>query len=215
MASKPGLLAAAGPHTLIVASTDKVRKAFQDKAGEDDVVSTFVPDVTLPVPRLRHVVFSTDGDFLVISAEQNGGLAVLDPHLVLKGKKDPGMQIDTDQIAVRALLPNPTPEWAHSFAVIYDSGKLVIANVAEGASKTIRADGVTCVSWSNKGRALVAGLQDGSLAIYMSTGELKAVIPRPPGVDDGFIGNSTSIDRVYLKRSRFANQCSFRVVVAQ
>ncbi len=91
---------------------------------------------------------------------------------------------------MRALLPNPTPDLAHFFAVVYDSGKLIIANIADGTSNTIRAEGVTCVAWSTKGKALVAGLQDGSLAIHMNNGDLRAVIPRPPEVEEGYISES-------------------------
>lgn len=187
IASKPGLLAAAGPATLVVTSTDKVRKAFEEKAGNGDVVTTFTPDVTLPVPRLRHVAFSTDGDFLVISAEEKGGLAVFDVSAVVKaGRRDPEVQIDTDQVSVRALLPNPVSDFAHFFAVVLDSGKLLIADVSTGSTITVREDNVTCVAWSNLGKAVVAGLHDGTLAIYLNNGSFKGSIPRPPDVDETF-----------------------------
>lgn len=189
IASKPGLLAAAGPKNLIITSTEKVRKSFEGKAGIGDVVSDFQSEVNLDVPRLRHVVFSTDGDFLVISAEEQGGLAVFDTAAVVKSqKKEPELQIATDQSAVRALLPNPTPDLSHSFALVLDSGKLSIANVAEGSSITLKENGVNCVAWSTKGKAVVAGLQDGTVAIYMAGGAHKGTVPRPPEVDNGFSG---------------------------
>lgn len=203
VASKLGLLAAAGPGHLVVTSTEGVRKAFQQKTLSEeitdekdsrlqqrdlDIVTDFTPDVTLPVPTLRHVVFSTDGDFLVISSESNGGLAVFDAAAVAKaGKTDPEMQIETGQLPVRALLPNPTSELAHFFAVVLESGRLMIVNVADGTSKTIRDEGVNCVAWSTRGKALVAGLQDGTCAIHMNAGDLRGVVPCPPEVGEGYV----------------------------
>lgn len=198
IASKPGLLAAAGPEALVVASTEKVRKAFEGNAADNDVVSDFTPDVTIPVPRLRHVAFSADGDFLVISAEDKGGLAVFNPAEIVKGNQAPSRQIDTDQIAVRTLLANPMPEFAQFFAAVLDSGKLAIINVEDGRTKTLRSDGVTCVAWSTKGKAIVAGLHDGTLAIHITSGDLKGVIPRPPEVKDTYAGKFThNCDSVY------------------
>ncbi|KAF1843625.1 uncharacterized protein K460DRAFT_387647 [Cucurbitaria berberidis CBS 394.84] len=193
IASKPGFLAAAGPGLLVVTTIDKVRKAFEEQAGEGDVVSDFTPDVQLTVPTLRHVVFSTEGEFLVVSAEEKGGLAVFDAaEVVNAGKKEPKRQLDTEQVTLRALLPNPVPSLAHYFAVVLDSGKLMITNVDDGVSKTIKAEGANCVAWSNKGKAVAAGLQDGTFAIHLSTGDLKAVVPRPPDVDQSFTTSGLS-----------------------
>lgn len=186
IAAKPGLLAAAGPDTLVVASTEKVRKAFQDKAGEWDVISDFAPDATMPVPKLRHVAFSAEGDFLVISAEEQGGLAVFDPTQLLKQNFKPGNEIPTDKVAVRSLLPNPTAEMEHIFAAVLDNGKLCLVDVVKGASHTIRDEGVVCASWSTKGKALAVGLKDGTGVLYLNDGTQKGVIPRPPGLNEGF-----------------------------
>jgi nucleoporin NUP159 len=200
VASKPGLLAAAGPKILVVTSTDGVRKAFGNKTASDidkdesalsgrdvDVVSDFTPDVTISTADLRHVAFSTDGDFLVTSAEETGGLAVYDVAAIMRqGKKDPGNQISTDGIPVRALYPNPATEFGQYFAVLLDSGKLEIINVSNGKKLTIREDGVNCTTWSTRGKAVVAGLADGTLAVHMSSGELKGIIPRPPNLDESY-----------------------------
>lgn len=199
VASKPGLLAAAGPKTLVVTSTEGVRKAFQNKTksetqkedleGRDvDVVSDFVPDITLDVPTLRHVAFSTDGDFLVISSEEQGQLVVFDiPSLIQRGNKQPKAQITTDNIPIRALVPNPWPEYAHFFAAVYETGRLVIVNVDKGTMATVRAEGVVSVDWSTRGKAVIAGLQDGTAAILMTDGTLRGVIPRPPELDESYI----------------------------
>lgn len=186
VASKTGLLAAAGPDTLVLASTDKVRNAFQNKAGEWDVISDFAPDATMPVPKLRHVAFSTDGDLLVISVEEGGGLAVFDPAQIMKQNFKPGREIATDQQPVRALLPNPTADMEHIFAAVLDNGKLCLIDVTKGNAHTIREEGVVCASWSTKGKALAVGLKDGTGVLYLNDGTQKAVIPRPPKLHEGF-----------------------------
>ncbi|KAF2024695.1 hypothetical protein EK21DRAFT_78139 [Setomelanomma holmii] len=188
IASKPGLLAAAGPDALIVTSTEKVRKAFAEKAGEWDVVSDFKPDVSisLGIPPLRHVVFSIEGDYLVVSAEEKGALAVFNVERLMQGDQTPEKKIETDGVAVRVLLPNPMAHYDQYMAVVLESGRLSIVDVAEGRTNTIRGDGVSCATWSSRGKAVAAGLQDGTTAIYMTDGSLKGIIPRPPGVDENY-----------------------------
>ncbi|KAF1920519.1 hypothetical protein BDU57DRAFT_508880 [Ampelomyces quisqualis] len=187
VASRPGLLAAAGPKALIVTTTAKVRNAFAAEAGEWDVVSGFQPDVTIALPSpLRHVVFSTGGEFMVISAEHRGALAVFAAATLLQGNQSPECQIQTDGVAVRALLPNPDAGMAHYMAVVLDTGKLCIVDVAEDKSRTLKPDGVSCAAWSSRGKAVAAGLQDGTTQIYMSDGTLKGTIPRPPQVDENY-----------------------------
>lgn len=190
VAPRRALLAAASPDRLVLASTEKVRKAFREKANEWDVVTNFSPDATLPVPQLRQVVFSADEDFLVTSAENDGGLSVFSLDDLLKGNTQPGMQIATDNTPVRALLPNPSPEQAHYMAVILDSGRLDITDVTTGNAKTVHSAGVTCASWSVKGKAFVVGFEDGTAAIHLisSLDQVKARVPRPPTVDDNYRG---------------------------
>lgn len=192
IASKPGLLAAAGPDTLVLASTAKVRSAFQQKPGEWDVISDFAPDASMPVPVLRHVAFSSEGDFLVISAEDGGGLAVFDPKEIMKQNFKPGNEISTDKQPIRALLPNPTPEMEHVFAAVLDSGKLVLIDVVKSVVHTVREEGVMVASWSTKGKAIAVGLKDGTGVLYLNDGTVKGVIPRPPTLNEGFTCKSST-----------------------
>ncbi|RAR12158.1 hypothetical protein DDE83_004287 [Stemphylium lycopersici] len=201
VASKPGLLAAAGPNILVIASTDAVRNAFQSKTTADDidnpddprleerdvdVVTDFTPDVTIPTENLRHVAFSADGDFLVVATEEKGSFSIFNvADVVSKGKKKAELDVPTDA-PLRALLPNPAPEYEQYFAIVLDSGKLQICNVADGAKKTIREHGVNCAAWSTRGKAVVSGSTDGTCAIHMTSGELKGVIPRAPDVDETY-----------------------------
>ncbi|KAL5431928.1 hypothetical protein PMIN07_008786 [Paraphaeosphaeria minitans] len=189
IAPRHRLLAAASPDKLVIASTKKVRKAFQDKANEWDVVTSFSPDAALPVPQLRQVVFSADEDFLVTSAEHGGGLSVYSLPDLLKGNTHPDVHIATNNTPVRALLPNPSAEHAHYMAVILDSGRLDITDVSTGNAKTVHDARVTCASWSVKGKAFVAGFEDGTAAIHLisSMDQIKARVPRPSRVDENYI----------------------------
>jgi nucleoporin NUP159 len=187
VASKRGLIATAGPESLVLAHTDSVRKAFSAEAGEHNIVSDFTPDVVIQVPKLRHVAFSSDEDFLVITAENGGGLAVYGVEDLLQQKTKPGVEIPTDNVAVRALVPNPNPEWGALFAAVMDSGRLLLANIADGQIRIVVQEGVNCVAFSNKGKALVAGMNDGSLGQYkVENDSLMATIPRPPSVGDNY-----------------------------
>ncbi|KAH4187707.1 hypothetical protein HBI25_098250 [Parastagonospora nodorum] len=187
IASKPGLLAAAGPDELIVTTTEKIRKCFNKKAGEWDVIADFEADVSIPLnDPLRHVVFSTGGEFLVISAEAKGALAVFDAQELAKGNKQPERQIQTEGVAVRTLAANPNETTGHYMAVVLDTGKLWLVDIERDKTNQLKDSGTACVTWSTKGRAVAAGLQDGTVEIYMSDGTLKGTIPRPPEVDDNY-----------------------------
>ncbi|KAL5113224.1 hypothetical protein ACEQ8H_008906 [Pleosporales sp. CAS-2024a] len=188
VASKPGLLVAAGPDELILATTEKVRKSFTAcAAGEWDVIADFKADVSIPLPSpLRHVLFSTGGEFLVISAESHGALVVFDAQQLMGGNQTPERQIQTEGVAVRALAANPVEDMGHYMAVILDTGKLCLVDVANGNSNTIKDTGVSCVTWSSKGKAVAAGLQDGTVEIYLSDASLKFSAPRPPEVGENY-----------------------------
>ncbi|KAF2001003.1 hypothetical protein P154DRAFT_522002 [Amniculicola lignicola CBS 123094] len=186
IANKRGILAAGGPDALIIASTDSIRQQLFNPDNTQDVIQ-FEPDGTIPAPRIRHVAFSASSeDFLVVAAEEGGGLAVYGVEDLLKGNTEPGTQIGTEQIGVRALAPNPNPDFEHLFAVILDSGALAFADISQGQLRSIHADGVTCVSWSARGKAIVAGLENGTAIQYSVEGKHMANIPRPPEVPEGF-----------------------------
>ncbi|KAH6873174.1 hypothetical protein BKA58DRAFT_468824 [Alternaria rosae] len=201
VASKPALLAAAGPNILVIASTDSVRSAFQNKTIADeianaddprleerdiDVVADFTPDITISTPNLRHVAFSADGDFLVTSDEAEGGVTAYSvASVVSQGKKDADTKLATDA-PVRALLPNPSAEFEQYFAIVLDNGKFEICDVEKGVKKTIREAHVNCAAWSARGKAVVSGSIDGTCAIHMTAGDLRGVVPRPPDVDESY-----------------------------
>lgn len=123
---------------------------------------------------------------MVISAEAKGALAVFDAQGLAKGNKQPDRQIQTEGVAVRTLAANPNETTGHYMAVVLDTGKLWLVDIERDKTNELKASGTRCVTWSTKGRAVAAGLLDGSVEIYMSDGTLKGTIPRPPELDDNY-----------------------------
>lgn len=185
IASGRGLLAAAGPESLVFATTDSVREALSNESKDK---AKFTPQATIKVPRLSQVVFSSDESCLVISAEEGGGLAVYDTDGLLNGKTESAFQIPTNGVAVRQILANPAKENSHQFGLVLSNGQLLLAdlkqrqlvNAANGSP--VFKENVSCACWSRLGKQIVAGLADGTAAQVDLQGNIKAVIPKPPQV---------------------------------
>ena len=186
IASSKGLLAAAGPDVLVVTSTESVRDAF--RAEGTATHKPFNPQVKLPVPKLAQIAFSADENALVVSSAESGGLAVYEVAGLTNGKTEPAVQIGTNNSPLRALAPNPANELVELFAAVTSGGDLLMANLktgqlANGANGPVLKSGVSCISWSNKGKQLVAGLADGGALQMKPDGSLTAEIPRPPTLE--------------------------------
>lgn len=187
IASKKGLLAAAGPESVIIASTELVRQAYTAPDGGN--VKTFSPQLTLNLGmRVSQVAFSADEEYLILSAENGGGLAVYSVEGLMQNNTQPAFQMSTDNISVRALLPNPTTEKAELLALVRFDGQLMMANLntrqfSNGAQGPMLKAEVSCVSWSNKGKQLVAGLGNGSCFQMTPEGEGKAELPAPTDLE--------------------------------
>ncbi|KAL8715842.1 MAG: hypothetical protein Q9220_000509 [cf. Caloplaca sp. 1 TL-2023] len=183
-----GLLAAGGPDSVIVASTEAVRKAFTSNDAVEGNVHAFTPQLTLTLGmRISQVTFSADESFLVLSAETGGGLAVYEVQKLMQGITESSFEISTNG-SLRSLLPNPTPEKAELFAAVTAKGELLMANLASrqimsGPQGVVMKDGVSCVSWSPKGKQLVAGLGNGTCCQLTPDGTPKAEIPLPPNIE--------------------------------
>ncbi|KAB8664803.1 hypothetical protein FH972_026230 [Carpinus fangiana] len=187
VASKKGILAAAGPETVVIASTKTVREAFTNEAlAKDGNVRSFTPQLAIPMQqRISQLAFSCDESLLVMTAEEGGGLAVYDVDSVMQGNTQMSFAIPTNNIGVRALIPNPTE--AHFFALVLSDGKLMVVNLKDrdfvkGANGPVLREGVSCASWSAKGKQLVAGLGDGTALQLTPDGVVKAELPYPPQV---------------------------------
>lgn len=191
VASHKGLLAAAGPDSIVIASTKSVREAFEGPESGENHLKSFQPQLKLPMPmRISQVAFSADESYLVLSAENGGGLAVYDVQALMQGSTQTAFELPTNGQALRALTPNPSPEKGVLFAIVTMDGKLMMANLKErtfiaGPNGQVLKESVSCISWSGKGRQLVAGLGDGSAYQMTPEGEGKAEIPRPPDVTTG------------------------------
>lgn len=189
IASKKGLLAAGGPEAVIIAATDSVREAFSKTVAADANIKPFSPQLTLNVGmRVSQVAFSADEAFLVLSAENGGGLAVYDVQSIMQGSTQSAFEISTNGTSLRALVPNPTPERAELFAAVTMNGELLIANLktrqlTTGPQGQVLKSGVSSISWSFRGKQLVAGLGDGTCHQMTPEGEGKEDIYRPPGLD--------------------------------
>jgi nucleoporin NUP159 len=194
VASHKGLVAAAGPDAVIVATTESVRKAFEGPNTGDGNFKPFQPQLTLPMPmRVSQLAFSADESYLVLSAEVGGGLAVYDVQALLQGSTNSAFELSTNGQALRALVPNPTAERGELFAVVTADGNLMMANLKEkafvpGANGQVLKDGVSCLSWSPKGKQLVAGLGNGTAFQMTPEGVGKLDIPKPPSVDGNHHG---------------------------
>ena len=148
--------------------------------------------------RVSQVVFSADESFLVLSAESGGGLAVYDVQSLMQGATESAFQLTTNGTALRALLPNPTPEKAELFAAVSTNGQLFMANLKtreffSGPQGQVLKDGVSCVSWSARGKQLIAGLGNGMCYQMTPEGEGKAELPRPPGLDGDQHGENSNV----------------------
>ena len=128
--------------------------------------------------RVSQLAFTADEQYLILSAESGGGLAVYDVQNLLQGSTQSAFEVPTNGESLRALVPNPTQ--AELCAIVTTTGNLYMVSLKERAmSKSLRSQ-VSCISWSAKGKQLVAGLADGTIHQMTPEGEAKGEIPAPP-----------------------------------
>ncbi|KAG9690334.1 hypothetical protein KCU95_g9682, partial [Aureobasidium melanogenum] len=182
VASTKKLIAAGTSESVVLVSSDTVRKTYweTDAASAEKKPKDITPQLSLSVPQVSHVAFSADESSLVIAAQEGGGLAVYDVQALLQGNKESAFQLATNGISIRALAPNPSPDNAHLFAVVLTDGKLMLADLKQRSFSSVFREGVRCVSWSVKGKQLVAGLEEGGAEQFDPQGTVKAQIPKPP-----------------------------------
>ena len=193
VASNKGLVAAGGPQSVIIASTESVRNAFKVEDSSGSAVKSFSPQLTLQIgTRISQVAFSNDESMLAISAENGGGLAFYEVQALMQGNTQSTFELATSGTSIRALVPNPNldrkPELAGIFAVVTVKGELMMASTTtreflRGVNGHVIKEGVSCVSWSKKGKQLVAGLGNGTALQITPEGELKAEIRRPGNLE--------------------------------
>lgn len=183
-------MAAAGPDAVYISSTESARKAFSGEKTGDTEFRAFEPQVKIPMSmRISHLAFTPDEQYLILSAEQGGGLAVYETQALLQGSSQAAFEISTSGESIRALVPNPMPELAEFCAVVTTNGNLLIANLKEkslvsGPNGPVVRNQVACSAWSTKGKQLVAGLSDGTVVQMTPDGAEKAQIPKPSAFGD-------------------------------
>lgn len=178
-------MAAAGPDQVILASTESVRKGFEAPRNGDSDVRNFEPQLKMPMPmRVSQLCFTADENYLILSAESGGGLAVYEVQSLLQNSTSSAFELSTNGETLRAVIPNPTPEKAELCAIVTDKGNLHMANLKERRISDVLKDQVSCISWSAKGKQLCAGLADGTVVQMTPEGEAKAQIPKPPNAGD-------------------------------
>ncbi|KIX96990.1 uncharacterized protein Z520_07104 [Fonsecaea multimorphosa CBS 102226] len=185
VASVRGLLAAAGPDAVYITSTTKVREAFQSPAPEKSQTRQFQPEIKLPYPRVSHVVFSCDESVLVVST--TGGIVAFQVESLQKGNFTPALEISTNNQNLRMIAPNPVVESAELFAVITANGDLMLLDLKAGGIKSgsegdVLTRGASCLSWSNRGKQLVAGMSDGTAIQMKPDGTVVANIPKSTSI---------------------------------
>ena len=186
VASGKGLLAAAGPDAVYISSTQKVRDAFQLPPPEKSQTRPFQAEIILPYPNSSHVTFSSDESVLVVSPS-TGTLVAFQVESLQGGRLEPALRVDTGGHGLRALVPNPVPESAELFAVITTNGDMMLLDLKTGGMKpgsegNVLKSGVSCLSWSNRGKQLVAGLGDGAAVQLKPDGTVVANIPKSTSI---------------------------------
>lgn len=150
----------------------------------------FNPQAKVPLPvRISQLAFTADEQYLILSAETGGGLAVYDVQTLLQGGTQSAFELSTNSETLRGLIPNPMPESAGLCAIVTNNGNLFMANLAErklvsGPNGPALRSQVSCAAWSTKGKQLVAGMADGSIYQMTPDGAEKAHIPKPPNLGD-------------------------------
>ena len=187
LASRKGWVAAAGPDALVFTNTEKLREAFRVDKTSDNNLRPFQADLSISVPRLGQVVFSADENVLLVSAQDSGGIAAYSVESLQNGNTSPQVQVSTNNTSLRALVPNPAPDSAKLVAAVTSNGELLIADLQAGtlqagSSGPVLKSGVSCLSWSNKGKQLVAGLADGTATQMKPDGSIVTEIPKSTSI---------------------------------
>lgn len=134
--------------------------------------------------RVSQLAFTADENFLILSAESGGGLAVYEVQSLLSGSTSSAFELSTNGESLLSLATNPTAEMAELCAIVTSSGNLHMANLKERKITDALQNQVSCLSWSSRGKQLCAGLADGTIRQMTPEGAGQANIPRPPDLDN-------------------------------
>ncbi|RAL16264.1 FG-nucleoporin NUP159 [Aspergillus homomorphus CBS 101889] len=189
VAPTKGIVVAAGPNALAIASSDSIRTAISAPTEGKVKTKPFQPQATIPLPaRPTHVTFASNDTALVLATENGAQLSVFESASLLSGNAQPVLSIPTNGTTFRTIAANPAEALSSFVALVTTGGDLLIAdlkagNLVSGPNGQVLKSGVSSVCWSNKGKQLVAGLADGTGYQMTPDGTQKDVIPRPPDLE--------------------------------
>lgn len=181
IASRKSLLVAAGPDCVIVDTTDAVRSAISSPDSSSYSAPTKIPK------QATQVAFTNDESQLLIAAADGSGLSVYDSATLLAGSEpQPSAIISLNGATLRTLAPNPTTP--NHVAAITSDGNLLLVDLVSKTLSAPRGDvcyakNVSFVTWSNKGKQMVAGKSDGTAVQIGPDGLEKAQLPRPANLE--------------------------------
>jgi nucleoporin NUP159 len=220
VSSTKGLVVGGCPNGLVVSTTKAVREAISTKVEGGAKTKPFNPQAQIALPsRPTHVAFCAGDSALAVSTETNNRLFVFDTATLTQGNAQPQLSIETNA-ALRTLAPNPasTDEQLSSLAAFVTAdGNLLLANLktsslVNGSSGPVFRSGVASVTWSNKGKQMVAGLADGTCVQLDPQGQVKAEIPRPPELEGNKHGEFIVMDLSYCSP---LTAVSFLIIMAR
>jgi nucleoporin NUP159 len=132
--------------------------------------------------RVSQLAFTADENYLILSAETGGGLAIYEVQSLLNGSTSSVFELPTNGESLRLLAPNPTSEKAELCAIVTTNGNLHMTNLKKRKISNVLKSQVSSVSWSSRGKQLCAGLGDGTIHQMTPEGEAKAEIPKAPNL---------------------------------
>ncbi|KAI5306303.1 hypothetical protein KEM56_001488 [Ascosphaera pollenicola] len=186
VAHKHGILAAAGPQGFAVCSLSSVKQAFF--AETDSKCKPYKAQLEIPVQqRISHVAFTADEANLLVVTQDDVGILVYNTSDLLQNQVQVVTNVPLPGIRLCCFFVNPSTAFnSLSAGVTYDGELLVIdLSVPDPQARVARGLLDLCItlSWSRKGKQLVAGRMDGTLVQMTPQGAYKALIPHPAHLD--------------------------------
>ena len=198
VAATKGVVVGAGPDCLVTSTTENIRKAISAPTGKDKIkTKPFEPQSKIQLPaRPTQIAFCSGDDAFILATDNGSQVMIFETGSLSQSDAQPAFSIATNGVTLRAVVPNPAPSGdPHSplVALVTVNGDLMMANLqtkslVPGANGLILKNGVSCASWSTKGKQLLAGLGDGTAYQMTPEGVRKDEIPRPPDLDPNYHG---------------------------
>ena len=210
----------AGPDCLVTSTTENIRRAISAPTGKEKVkTKPFEPQSKISLPaRPTQIAFCSADSAFLLATDNGPQVMIYETSSLSQPNAQPAFSIPTNGVTLRTAIPNPAPSGdvnSPLVALITVNGDLMIADLqarslVAGASGPILQNGVSSVSWSSKGKQLMAGLGDGTAYQMTPEGVRKAEIPRPPDLEPNCHGEflfcqASCLAHICLTISSFVN----------